>query len=379
MTNRERSPRTRLAFAKRLLATATLLLLLGAVATAEDWPQFRGVNRDGISEEKGLLKKWPASGPELLWQYDALGDGYASAAVVGDRVYSAGSRGGQAVVTALDTAGKKLWERPFGRSGNGGGYPGTRSTPTVDGDHLYILSDEGDLACLKTADGAVVWSKNILETYGARNTRWKLAESILVDGDRVICSPGGRASMVALDKKTGEEVWAADPVDAVTGYASAIIVDYKGLKQIVGHSAANVFGVRADDGELLWTQPQKNRFDVNATSIVFDKGIVFSSCGYGQGSQAIRLAVSGKKVKAKQLWDNRDLDDHFGGVVLLKGVVYGTPTKGSLMAIKLDSGSVGFRSRDVGKSSNIYADGRLYCQGHDGRRRIGCPSTGIVL
>jgi outer membrane protein assembly factor BamB len=359
------------------VATTILLLLFPAVAAADDWPQFRGLHRDGTSAEKGLLRSWPAAGPELLWSYDALGFGYSSVAVVGNRVYSAGGKGDQMVVTALDTAGKKIWETPIGRT-NAAGYAGPRSTPTVNGDHLYVLGDEGDLACLKTADGTVVWTKNILREYQAANIGWKLSESILVDGDRVICQPGGKASMVALDKLTGAEVWAAEPVDLKTGYASAMIVDHKSLKQIVGHSSGHIFGVREKDGKLLWKQPQKNKCEVNATNVVFDKGIVFSSCGYGLGSQALRLKVSGQEASVDQVWAAKDLDDHFGGVVLLKNLVFGTPTRGALLAVDLGTGAVKMKATEVGKSSIIYADGRLYCQCHDGRVLLVDPATGKV-
>ncbi len=354
---------------------ALTLLVFSGSAVAEDWPQFRGRDRDGISPEKGLLKHWPAGGPELRWSFEGLGIGYASVAVVGDRVYTLGGKDGQAIVTALDTAGKKVWESPVGKT-NMAGYAGPRSTPTVDGDRLYVLSDEGDLACLKTADGSVVWSKNILRTYEAGNITWKVAESVLVDGDRVICQPGGKAAMVALDKKTGEQVWAAAPVDALTGYASVIAVEHKGLRQFVGHSAGHVFGVRADDGKLLWKQPQKNRCDVNATNVVFDKGVVFSSSGYGLGSQALRLEVSGREAAVEQVWAARDLDDHFGGVVLLKGLVFGTPTKGALLAVDIHSGDVKMKAPGIPKASSIYADGRLYCQGHDGRFMLVDPANG---
>jgi outer membrane protein assembly factor BamB len=362
----------------RLVTAGFLLLILGGVGLAGDWPQFRGPDRDGISPEKGLLKKWPSGGPELLWQCDSLGDGYSSVAVAGDRIYTAGRQDGRFVVFALGKEGKTLWSRPIGGSG-GGGYPGPRSTPTVEGDHLWVLGDEGDLACLRTADGKVVWSKNILQAYEAGNIRWKLSESVLVDGDRVICQPGGKAAMVALDKMTGEEIWASEAVDPLTSYASAVIVESRGLRQIIGHSGGHVFGVRADDGELLWKQPQKNRYQVNATNPVFDKGILFTSCGYGFGSQAFKLSVSGKKARASQIWSSRDLDDHFGGVVLVNGVVYGTASRGSLLALGLGSGGVKYRNRDVGKSSNICADGRLYCQGQDGRIHLVSASNGKVV
>jgi outer membrane protein assembly factor BamB len=359
------------------LALAGLLVIFTTVAAADDWPQFRGPNRDGISPEKGLLKSWPAEGPKLLWQYDDLGDGYSSVAIVGDRIYTAGGKGGQVVVTALDAGGEKLWERPIGKTG--GGYAGPRATPTIDGEFLYMLGDSGDLACLKTADGSVVWTKNILATYEAPNIKWKLSESVLIDGDNVICSPGGKAAMVALDKRTGAEVWASAHVDDVTGYAAAVLIVHGGLRQIVGYSAGHIFGVRAEDGLLLWKQPQVNKWKVNATSVVFAKGVIFSSCGYGFGSQALKLNVRGKKATVKPLWTNKDLDDHFGGVVLVKGVVFGTASRNSLYALKLSSGKVGYKSGEVGKASNIYADGRLYCQCQDGRVQLVNPGDGKVI
>jgi outer membrane protein assembly factor BamB len=361
-----------------LIAVTALLAVSGSLAVAEDWPQFRGLNRDGISPEKGLLVKWPADGPELLWQYDGLGDGYSSVAVVDDVVYTAGGKDGQVTVIALDSKGALLWQQAIGRTG-GGGYAGSRATPTVTGEFLYMLGDNGDLACLKTADGAIVWKKNILSEYGAPNTKWKLAESILVVDDHVICSPGGRASMAALDKATGEEVWAAEPVDGTTGYAAAVLIDYGGLRQIVGHSASHIFGVRAEDGVLLWKQPQDNRYHVNATSVVFEKGVLMSSCGYGAGSQGLKLTVSGKRAGVERIWAEKALDDHFGGIVLVKGVLYGTASKGSLYALKLTTGKVGYKSAEVGKSSNIYADGRLYCQGEKGQIQLVNPGNGKVI
>ena len=360
------------------LAIALLLFFAGPIVKADDWPQFRGPERTGISAETGLLKKWPADGPKLLWQYDDLGGGYCSMAVVGDRVYSAGGKNGQVVVTALDAEGKKVWEQPIGKTATRG-YAGPRATPTVDGAFLYMLGDQGDLTCLKTADGALVWTKNILSVYDGPNTKWCLAESVLIDGDRVICSPGGKAAMVALDKATGEEIWASEPVDGITSYGAAMILEHGGLKQIVGFSGGHIFGVRAADGVLLWKQEQQNKHQVNATSVVFDKGIIFSSCGYGWGSQALKLTVRGDEASVKQIWTLKELDDHFGGVVLVKGVVFGTASRGSLYAVKLGSGKVGYKSGEVGKSSNIYADGRLYCQGHDGRIQLVNPGDGKVI
>ncbi|MBN2583156.1 MAG: PQQ-binding-like beta-propeller repeat protein [Planctomycetes bacterium] len=365
---------------RRVIGCLSLLLVVAAagVVRAEDWPQFRGLKRDGISPEKGLMKSWPEGGPKAVWEAD-VGTGFASVAVVGGKVYASGVKNGKLVVTALDAKGKQLWQEEIDGDSGGGGHMGSRSTPTVDGDRLYILSEQGKLSCRKTSDGSEVWSKNILKEYGASNTQWKLAESVLIDGDKVICSPGGRAAMVALNKADGKEIWASAAVDSKTSYGSAMIIETGSLRQAIGFSGGHIFGVNADSGELLWQQPQKNRYDVNATTIVYDNGIIYSTCGYGWGGQALKLSVNGKKASVSELWTDKTLDDHFGGVVLLKGRIMGTASRGGLVMLNLASGKVEYNSREVKKSSNIYADGRLYCQGHDGTMQLVDPNDGKVV
>ena len=221
---------------KRLALTMAVTVALVTGVLAEDWPQFRGTGGSGQSAEKGLLKSWPSNGPKLLWQ-KTVGHGFASVSVVGDRLYTSGIVGGKLAVSCLDTKakGKVLWQTPIDGA-SGGGYAGARSTPTVDGDCVYVLSDLGKVVCLKTADGKEVWSKNILSTYGAKNISWKVSESLIVDGDKLICSPGGRAAMVALAKTTGKEIWAAAAVDSLTGYAMARIIEFGGLRQAIGYA-----------------------------------------------------------------------------------------------------------------------------------------------
>jgi outer membrane protein assembly factor BamB len=363
---------------KRLVLTMAVMVALVTGALAEDWPQFRNAGGSGHSAEKELLKSWPSGGPKLLWQ-KTVGQGFASVSVVGDRIYTAGIVGGKLAVSCLDAKakGKVLWQKEIDGAG-GGGYAGSRSTPTIDGDHLYVLSDLGKVVCLKTDDGKEVWSKNILSTYGAKNINWKVSESLIVDGDKLICSPGGRAAMVALDKTTGKEIWAAAAVDSLTGYAMARIIDFGGLRQAIGYSSGHIFGVNVETGDLLWKQAQKNKYKVNATSIVFHNGVIFSSCGYGWGSQGLKLTVSGKKASVRQIYTNK-LDDHFGGIVRIKNFVFGTASRGGLVAIDIASGETKYKSKAVGKSSNIFADGRLYCQGHDGTIRLVDPAGGNVV
>jgi hypothetical protein len=354
-------------------------LVAASAVRAEDWPQFRGIQRDGISREKGLMSRWPEGGPKKVWDAD-IGTGFASVAVADGKVYSSGVKDRKLFVTALNEKdGKQLWQVEADGDSGGGGHLGSRSTPTIDGDRLYILSEQGKLSCLKVADGVEVWSKNILKTYGAPNITWRLAESALIDGDNVLCSPGGRASMVALNKMTGEEVWASEPVEEKTSYGSITIIETGALRQAIGFSASHIFAVNADTGEFLWKQAQKNRYDVNATTVAYDNGIVYSTCGYGWGGHGLKLTVSGKRAAVTEAWTDKTLDDHFGGIVLLKGHVFGTASRGGLVMLRLADGKVVYNNREVKKSSNIFADGRLYCQGHDGTMQLADPNDGKIV
>jgi outer membrane protein assembly factor BamB len=184
-----------------------VLLSVTAIHAAADWPQWQGPDRTRLSKETGLLKQWPAAGPAVVWTTTGLGSGYGSMAVVGDRVFVQSARGRNSVVIALNRAdGKEIWSKALGASLTDDRGPGPRGTPTVDGDHLYVLSENGDLACLKI-DGTAVWQRNILRDFGGRQLQWLISESPLVDGPHVIVSPGGPgAGMVKLDKITGKTV-----------------------------------------------------------------------------------------------------------------------------------------------------------------------------
>ena len=209
---------------KGRLAIAVAVVTAGVTVAAADWPQWQGADRTRISKETGLMKEWPSSGPPLLWTATGLGNGYGSMAVAGERVFVQGTRGGNSVVLALNRAdGKEVWSKSLGRSGDDDRGPGPRGTPTVDGDRLYVLTESGDLACLKT-DGSAVWQRNILKDFGGSQLRWLISESPLVDGAHVVVSPGGSgAGMVKLDKMTGKTVWQTSDLSDAAGYSSAIV------------------------------------------------------------------------------------------------------------------------------------------------------------
>ena len=356
------------------------LLIVVAAARADNWPQFRGANRDGLSAEKGLLQTWPTGGPTKLWESSEIGLGWSSVSVVDGKVYTTGRVGEEIAVTALDAKGVRLWQKKIDRAAPGGGFKAARSTPTVDGSRLYVLSCGGKAVCLDRDSGNVVWSVDLLSKYKAENIRHSLAESPLVDGGRVHFTTGGRASLVALDKMTGKEVWAAKPLDAHAAYASARLVEQGGLKMIVSLTGKNAFGVRASDGKLLWNFARETPWEVNINALLHRDGLLYISTGYKIGTTALRLTVRGDTAEVKEEWTNRELDDFMGGTVLVGGAIIGTchEQKPGLAAVDATTGKLRYKNTAIIESSVIHADGRLYVGQYDGKVLLVDPADGQV-
>jgi outer membrane protein assembly factor BamB len=358
--------------------TARLPLLLLAVsvlptltARAADWPQWRGPNRDGISEETGLLQEWPQDGPKLVWQVKDLGSGYSTPAVVGERLYLISSKGmDDEYVHAHDAAdGRQLWSTRIGKVGRNEGpqYPGSRSTPTVDGEALYVLGSDGDLACLSAADGKVRWKKNVRSDFGGKPGAWAYSESVLIDGDVLVCTPGGaEATLVALEKTTGDVVWkSAVPGGDEAGYASAIVVETDGVKQYVQFLQNGLVGVEAGTGKFLWRYEQTAKDSpANIPTPVASEGYVYSASARG-GAGLVKLAAENGQVTAKEVYANRQFPNSIGGAVELEGLLYGTSRQG-LICGEFITGEVKWQERGIGAAAVCFADGRLYLHGENG-------------
>jgi len=341
-------------------------------APAADWPQWRGPRRNGISRETGLLKEWPKEGPKLLWQVKAIGHGFSTPAVVGDRIYLLSNTGkDNEFAQALDVKdGKQVWSHRLGKVGPNFGpqYPGARSTPTVDGDRLYALGSDGDLACLETATGKPRWHKNLRTDFEGRPGYWAYAESPLIDGDVLVCTPGGKeATLVALDKKTGEVIWkAAVPGGDLAAYASAIVVEAGGVKQYVQFLQRGVVGVDAKTGKFLWRYAKTAQGSpANIPTPLAHAGYVYTGTGRG-GAGLVKLKVSGGEVEAQPVYFVKDLPTSIGGAVQVDDYLYGTSGRGLLCA-KFDTGKVQWQDKGVGPGSVCYADGRLYIHGENGQ------------
>ena len=343
-----------------------LVVTLSAQSPSTDWPQWRGPDRSGVSRETGLLREWPRSGPALAWSAAQLGAGYGSVAVAGDRVFVQGLKNRQSVITSLDrSSGKAVWSVALGSSGENDRGSGPRGTPTVDGDRVYALSENGDLVCLMAADGKVVWRRNILRDFSGRNINWLISESPLIDGDRVIVSPGGRnAGMAALDKKTGATIWVSKELSDEAGYSSPVVADVQGVRTIMTLTGNAGIGVRATDGKLMWRYGNVANNTANITTPIYSNGKVFFTSAYGTGGALLGLKASGESVSAQEIYFTRNMQNHHGGVVLVDGYLYGF-NNSILTCLEFETGKVMWRDRSVGKGSVAYADGRLYVLSED--------------
>jgi outer membrane protein assembly factor BamB len=345
-------------------------------AASKDWPTFRGVNRDGLSTEKGLLKTWPPTGPAMFWKEAAkgIGEGFSSVSVFGDKVFTMGDVGDSSFTFALERAtGKKLWEAKVGRSGAPGGYKGTRCTPTVDEELVYALGQGGELVCLQAADGKEVWRKDFRKDFGGSVGGWGYSESPLIDGEKLLCTPGGKdATIVALNKKSGEVIWKCGIPKERAEYASMAIAEVGGIRHYVQLLQYNVVGVAAKDGKLLWNYTKLGDNTANVPTPLVKGDLVFVAAGYGKGGALLKLAAgSDGSVKATEVYYSGELKNRHGGVVLIGKHIYGdkddsgNPWCADFMTGKTVA-SWKKQSKGSGSMSIAYADGFLYCRYQNG-------------
>jgi outer membrane protein assembly factor BamB len=362
-------PARPLAILFTICLTTTLATL---TAQADDYPQWRGPQRTGLSKETGLLKEWPQGGPKMLWQVKEVGYGYGSLSVANGRIYLISNTGlDNEFVQALDTKdGKPIWTTTIGKVGNPNqqpSYPGARSTPTVDGDSVYILSSDGDLACLETASGKLRWQKNVRKEFGGMPGTWAYSESPLVDGDVVVCTPGGSAAtIVALNKRTGDVVWKSSvPGGDPAGYASAIPAQIGGVKQYVQFLGKGLVGVDANSGKFLWRfdKTADMRAGANSATPVAFENHIYSGAGMSAGGLA-RIKAENGTFDTEPVYVSKKLPIALGGAVKVGDNLYGTSATG-LVCVDWLTGNIKWEDRCVGPASICYADGRLYVHGEN--------------
>ena len=370
--------RTRFAAHHVLALTAALVVLAGtAVTRGAEWPQWHGPQRDNLSRDTGLQKAWPEGGPPLLWTADGLGLGFSSVSVAGGVIYTAGTISNRTCVFAFDLAGKRKWRALNGESwgvpddvawAKTRNFEGARATPTVDDGLVYHLDELGRLAAFRAADGDEVWAVDLASTFGGEPPKWGYAESVLIDGDRVLCYPGGpKGYAVALDKKTGKTVWANTEIGDGASYCSPALVEDRGVRQVITMSAQSVLGIDADSGKLLWRYPFVNKNKINVLTPIYRDGHVFISAGYGKGSELLMLDYGEDAISVSKVWAHAGLANNHGGVLLADGFLYGAAArKGDWYCLEFSTGREMSSGKGVGDGTLTWADGMLYCLGEKG-------------
>ncbi|TWU39513.1 PQQ-binding-like beta-propeller repeat protein [Novipirellula artificiosorum] len=333
-----------------------------------DWPSFRGRYRDGITDETGLLEKWPGGGPRLVWSVDNLGHGWSSPIIVGPRIYVTGDVDDKLVVYALDREGNLQWETTNGDSWDGP-YPGSRASCTYSDGKLYLLNAHGRLACLDASSGKELWAEQMLQRFGAANIRWALSESVVVDGDNVIVTVGGpRTLVVALNKHTGDVTWQSKPIgDEATSYCSPLFFTWRGKRLIAGCSAAHAFGVDVDSGQIVWTVPMPNPYGVNTATPVYHDDRIYCVNARADDGRQFDLTQRSADGTPSLTW-SVPLDTVTGCNVLVDGVLYGAGYAKHkwLFAVDWESGKVLHERKDVITSASVYAEGKLFTWEIDG-------------
>ena len=347
-------------------------LILQGDALGGDWPQWRGPNRDGVSTETGLLDSWPESGPPQIWKASGLGGGYSSPSIVAGKIFGTGYVGEEEVVWALSTSdGKEIWSTPVAKVAVAYGEieysEGPRATPTVDGDHLFVLGAAGHVSCLEVESGKVVWTHSLPDDLGGKvMSDWGYSEAPLVDGDQVICTPGGpKGTVAALDKKTGELLWQSKELQDPAAYSSVIAAELGGKKQYVVLTGASVAGIAPKDGAVLWTAERKGKTAVVPTPIV-EGDHVWVTSGYGVGSHMFHIGESGGKFVAELVYDSRKLKNEFGGAIKVGDHVYGSSGV-TFVCMDFKTGDVAWRERSIGSGGLLYADGHFYLRNDRGK------------
>jgi len=352
---------------RKIIPAILLGVFLSTVSLADDWPQWRGLNRDGKSAETKLLRKWPEKGPKLLWSVEKLGEGFSSLSVSENQIFTTGVINKKETLTSLDLDGNILWQTTYGDRWKGS-YPDARSTPTADGNLVYVVSGMGKVVCFDRKDGKIKWQFHAFDEFDGDYHSWGIAESPLIVDDKVICTPGGDdASVVALNKVTGEPIWQSEDLSEEGNYCSPILIKRGGKKIIATQLEDSFVGLNAEDGSLLWQDEfeeyQEDPKSININSPLYHDGYIFVTSGYDNPSAIYKLSEDGTKIERK--WVNDIFDVHVGGVVLVDGYLYGANwennRKGNWICVDWKTGKTMWEEKWHNKGSIITAGGLLYC------------------
>jgi len=358
---------------KYYLILIAVILFSGNSLFAQEVTHWRGPLANGVYPEKGLLKEWPAKGPELLWSFDELGKGHSSVTLSEDAVYLPTMIDSTGYIYKFSKSGELIWKVFYGKEFTES-FPGARSSVTIAGDRLYMLSGMGRLVCLSTSDGRLLWSVSLIRDFGGTNITWGYTETLLVDGDIVYATPGGAENnVIALDRFSGKLIWSSPGMGELSAYCSPLLVKLPGRKLLVTHTQKSIMGIDAGNGELLWSYPHPNEWSVHPNTPLYKNGMLFCYSGYGQGGVMLKLNDNGASVK--MLWITKKLDPRVGGAVEVDGYIYGSGDYDrSWQCLDWNTGEEKYAVTDIAKGTVICADGMLYCYSERGELAL-VPAT----
>ncbi|HYQ57186.1 MAG TPA: PQQ-binding-like beta-propeller repeat protein [Draconibacterium sp.] len=349
---------------RKSLLLALLLLFSTTVLFAQQPTLWRGEN-NGVYNETGLLKQWPVYGPEILWTFEELGEGYSSPVFANGNIYISTMFDGEGYIYVLAQDGSLKWKVNYGKEFTES-YPGARASVVVAGELMYMYSSLGELVCMDSGNGEVKWRKSAFEDFDGENIRWGATETVLVNGDVVYLTPGGKKNnIVALNRFNGDLIWTSSGKGDLSAYCSPLLVDLPERKLIVTHTSDHIVAVDAKNGQLLWDLPYTNQWSVHPNTPLFYKGNLFCFTGYGTGGVKLNLSEDGSSVQKE--WEKAELDSRMGGMVVVDGYIYGSGDNArEWRCVDWQTGEEKYVSKDIAKGVTIYADGMLYCYSERG-------------
>lgn len=344
-----------------------LLLISGlcVLGYTQEPTKWRGPSANGIYPESGLLKQWPANGPEILWTFEELGQGHSSATVSNGYVYTSGMIDSTGFLFKLDLEGKLIYKQSYGPEYTESFY-GTRGTPVIAGKKIYLESGHGKLVCFNEADGDIVWTKDLFNDFDGSNIRWGVNETPVVDGRIIYATPGGsNNNVVALNVYSGELIWSSKGLGELSAYCTPLLFNHNGRKILATHTGSHLIGLDAASGKVLWSHKHPNQYSVHANTPVYYKGELFYFSGYGQGGGTVKLSEDGSSISKG--WFSKTVDSRMGGAVVLDGYIYSSgDSNREWRCLEWESGKEMYASTAIGKGAVISADGMLYCYSEKG-------------
>jgi len=364
----------------RKIFVVLFAVLLGfSELSAQVINNWRGPNRDGQYPETGLLKAWPESGPTMKWSYETLGKGYTSPSIVDGKLYITGLEGEEGFLNIFSLDGKLVKKINYGKEiFTASGFPGPRSSPLLDGKLCYLISGFGKLLCLDTETEKVVWSKDIFADFDGKNIRFNFTENMLIDGDKLYISPGGAVNnVVALNKKTGAQIWTSPGKGDVSAYCSPIIITHNGKRMLINIMAENVIALDPANGKLMWSFPFKNQTSIHPNAPIYLNGSLYAFCGYGYGGRMLTINPEGTGVT--EAWSNTKADNQIGGAVLYNGFIYCAGDRNrKWMVVDWKTGETKMESTMLDKGTVIMADKMLYAYTDKGELALIQPEAGSM-